>query len=193
MPTYKNHQQLMDAITGDLILVLEGVGESLVAMVKESVEENVYFPPPVRRPVRYERLGENGGFLGSWTRSDIEFSLDKGNPSLKILSDPNLMRLDAENYIHGRPGEGGQTTGLFGEEVDRRENMDKFIAEGIEWDFYPPQYEDEESGEKYMEDGDGWWQQPRDYWTPFMALVEMQFQEIGRREITNLGLKLKGV
>lgn len=193
MPTYKNHQQLMDAITGDLILALEGVGESLVAMVKESVEENVYFPPPVKRRVVYERRGENRGFLGSWTRSDIEFSLDKGRPFVKVYSNPDDMDFFPIEHVHGRPGEGGQTEGLFGEEVDRRENMDKFIAEGIEWDFYPPQYEDEESGEKYMEDGDGWWQQPRDYWTPFIALVELQFNEIGRREMTNLGLKLKGV
>lgn len=193
MPTYKNHQQLMDAIKGDLLFAIEGVGETLVSMVRESVEEYVYFPPPVKRRVLYERRGANRGFLGSWMRSNVKFSSDKGNLFIEVFSNPDDMDLIAEEYVHGRPGEGGQTEGLWGEEVDRRENMDKFIAEGIEWDFYPPQYEDEETGEKYMEEGDGWWREPRDYWTPFIALVEMQFDEIAKKELMFQGLKLKGV
>ena len=113
-----DHDMLMAAIQNDLDNVAIEIGEKIQELIKERVQEIVYdpYPPPgLGRIVKYQRLGENRGFLGSWTY-DVEYT-GTGDHIIKIYSDADSMDLDSEHFIHGASGQGGQTQGLFGQEV----------------------------------------------------------------------------
>ena len=156
---YKNNEALMLAIQGDMADVIDSISNDVLALMQQHIEEIVYDP---FSPRVYQRRKEDKGFLGSWT-TDISYD-DNGNAIGKIYSDPSdeFMELNPEQFVHGHPEESsGQTTGLFGTMIDRREIMDVAIAEGTNYDFYlmPKEGEEQSSDEN-------WWTKPRDYFTP---------------------------
>lgn len=140
MPTYKNHQQLMDAIKGDVSKVMVKVGEYAQTQIRESVQKNVYdaWEWEEDHPRVYNRTYQ---FLNSW----VYYPYNDGM-SFSVYNDHELMDYNADEYQHG---------GFNG--PDRRENLDDYIQEGTEYDFFSKRYT-----------------YPRDYWNPFIDWVENQ-------------------
>lgn len=163
MPVFQDHTSLISAIQDDLTLSSFDVGGNMQQLIKEIIQEIVYDPYPpsdLNRQVTYVRRHENGGFIGSWTY-DVSYSGD-GNPIIKLYSDADLMELVQEEHVHGQPGEGGQTLGLFGDEIDRRENMDIYIQEGTGYDFFMVS----NNPDAPISESDNWWAKPRNYFIP---------------------------
>jgi len=138
------------------LTMLEDTGATLVKEVKKNVESIVYDPYDSLVRV-YGRRGENGGFLGSWV---YNYEMNpEGNWEVSIFSDADSMVLSPP--IHGSAEET-----LFGD-ADRRNIMDRIVAEGTDYDFYvPPELS------PYGDPPDNWWTRPRDYWSPTIKEAE---------------------
>jgi hypothetical protein len=141
MIAFTNNDALLTAITSDMNTVMASLSETIVLLIKNSVKEIVYDPYTELVEV-YDRLEENGGFLGSW-RADKNSGLNKITSF--IYSDPTEMVFNPDNFQHGSLGE------------DRRPIMDEAIAEGVAYDFSP------------VEGKAAWWTTSRDYWTPVIT------------------------
>ena len=142
MATFTNDSSLLAAITMDIHKSMETLSEVIVETVKDSVKEIVY-DPYTHLVKKYERLEEHGGFLGSW-RSDKHNARNK--ISFWVYSDADMMTYEPDKFQHGAMGE------------DRRDIMDRAIAEGSDYDFEPA-----------PEGGEYWWATNRDYWTPVIS------------------------
>jgi hypothetical protein len=155
---FRDHESLMRAIKSDVDLTLIPVANKMKEVVQHYVGAVVYAPydDMVRRYYRGHGLGN---FYDSW---DTVRTYDaQGNLVIKVFSNPEKMGLDYEMNIHGHGGD------MYDEfSVDRRENLDKYIAEGTNYDFYVTQ-----DMPNYMGDKDNWWTRPRDYFSP--ALQEL--------------------
>lgn len=149
--------------------------EALVEIVQGYVQSEVYdaYDPLVYKR-RHDLFGK-GGFYESWTYSEVEsmggaLGGDRTFIS-KIFSDAKSMDFIPDEHVHGAY----TTTNIEFEDefmgtltqpvmglVDRRENLDEYIAEGAAYDFIY------ESGEqKYAK--------PRDYWSPVIDLLNAGF------------------
>jgi hypothetical protein len=114
-----NNEMLLQVIGGDMVKVIDDVSEDILERIKEVVNLNVYELYPEGQ---YERLGENGGFLGAWEK---EAAVLIGNYiESKIGINPSLMTLDPDKHQHGN---------MAGE--DRRPIMAQIIEEGTGYDF----------------------------------------------------------
>jgi hypothetical protein len=166
---FQDNDSLMAQIKEDMTDVVDYVSSNIVELIKGNVEEIVYNPFIPRSYATSNgnrRYGEEGGFLGSWT-TDLSYT-DTGNAIAKIYSDPELMVFDSLNHVHGHPEEeSGQTQGLFGDMIDRREIMDAAIAEGTNYDFFMVPKEGEE-----QDPDENWWTRPRDYFTPTIERLD---------------------
>jgi hypothetical protein len=96
-------------------------------------------------PAVYERRGMNGGLLGSFEKSDATIF---GKEILSLI-DQNIMGMDIEpeNYVHGS---------YEWHTDDIRDLLTEIVTEG-------------KSGKRF---GGGFWTRPRDFWKPFIELVE---------------------
>jgi hypothetical protein len=180
-----NHEQLMAAINQDLEKVVDEVAAQVQETVKSHVWKVVY--APYQDMVRsYHRREEEGGFLGSWTY-DLLYG-DSGDILAKIYSSPedDFMELNTEDHVHGAPG--NQDEGLFGPEIDRREELDLLIATGKGYDFYV-----NPKSPNYLGDGvDNWWTRPRDYFSPTLEELSMGgFDKFAKISMKNFGLNIK--
>ena len=142
---FETFEQLMAAIDNDVVVVIEDVGEQILDIVVENVWEEVYYN--YLYPRRYNRLGEHGGFVGSWKYSPPMYNV-AGNWETMVFSDGDEMIRDG-NHHGNRKG------------TDRREYMDQVIADPDkgDWDYNP---------------GKGqypYWKFPRDYWSPAIEQI----------------------
>lgn len=175
--TIDNDDKLAQVMSSDLRKIVEKVAETVVELLKGYVQAMVY---DVYEPEVYERQHANGGFYGSWTYDDIEIKggglLRSAEFSTKIFSDPDEMILDPMNFIHGSPIGGG-----FGN-IDRRDEMDAAIAESFHRD---PRHD------FHTKNGSGAWEKPRDYWSPFIDMMDLgTFEEIFETECKRFGITL---
>lgn len=117
MPTVTNDILLMQSLAKDVQKIIDEVAEYVLGQVIMSVNEEVYgFAEG-----KYERLGFNGGFIGSWQK---EVAKIVGNHiSSLVSSDPSRMVYNSEKFQHGN------------EVVDRRSQMAELIASGDGYDF----------------------------------------------------------
>lgn len=175
-----NDDKLAQVMSADLRKIVEKVAETVVELLKGYVQTRVYdvWHPPDDGYVRQHEIGK-GGFYESWTFEDIK---DSGGMSRSrefstiILSDPDLMELDPLNFVHGFPIGGG-----FGN-IDRRGELDAAIAESFHRD---PRHD------FHTEDGRGAWEKPRDYWSPFIDVMDLgTFEEIFEAECKRFGITL---
>jgi hypothetical protein len=152
-----NDLALEAIIMNDLKIVIEECAEEALQTVKKNVQEYVYdlWSNQVRQ---YERLGEFGGYLGSWTMERIMTGVDEGLTEMgrsiayEIFSDPNRM---TSEYPHHKSIDG----------EDRRSIMTEAILNGIEWDWS-------------RKDGSyEWWKEKgtRDFWTPSLEEISNKF------------------
>lgn len=117
MPTVTNDILLMQALAKDIQKIIDEVAEYVLGQVIMSVNEEVYgFAEG-----KYERLGFNGGFIGSWQK---EVANIVGNHIFSMVSsDPSRMTYNSEKFQHGN------------DVVDRRSQMAELIASGDGYDF----------------------------------------------------------
>jgi len=99
MPTATNDILLMQALSKDMQKIIDEVAEYVLAQVVVSVNEEVYS----FTEGKYQRLGFNGGFIGSWQK---EVAKVVGNHiSALVGSDPvglpKKMIYNPEKFQHG--------------------------------------------------------------------------------------------
>lgn len=187
---YKKDDALFNQLNSDLGDLMYLVGERVQELLVKNIYEIVYEP---YRPAVYQRKENDGGFISSWTQ---QFYENKGNLGVQIYSDPELMFFDPNaepplNYVHGRPGDDGQTTGLFGEELDRRPYIDQHIAEGTGWDFSTSARANETDEERDFRRENEWWKKPRDYFTPTIDYIKQtNLLEYISVSATQMGIKI---
>ncbi len=158
-------------ISLDIGKSMEKIRRALEEDMRKELITSVYQVPGNPEPAVYERQFNAGGFWGSWRASKTEIEEGKGGRAwtTKLFSDPKLMTWNPDRFIHGSPGDafyyGGQT--VASNEIDRRENLDEYIAEGTNYDF-PDPYWLEHIGKERAASYNAWWARPRDYWTPLL-------------------------
>lgn len=158
-------------ISIDITTVMGQIRVFLEENIKASVLEIVYW---AGNPSFYKRQFTAGGFWSSWTTTTLDIQEAQGKKSwtTKLFSNPKLMTYDPDSYIHGSSGRSesnisGWEVSTTRTEVDRRENLDEYIAEGTNYDF-PTQDWIGGQNEGSIAEYDFWWLQPRDYWTPMI-------------------------
>jgi len=131
MPAITNDAMLIQILGDAMSRVIDDLKQDFVEIIKKSIEENVYNPYP--EGPNYDRLYENGGFLGAWTADETKRF---GNMiTARVDMNPELLSPPGDGHHHGNPY------------VDRRNEMDRIIMEGTDWDI---------GGAARI---------PRDYWT----------------------------
>jgi hypothetical protein len=100
--------------------IIDRVADRVVMnIVRPFILENVY---NAYSPVAYDRDHPGGNFMDSWEAGDIVIS---GNTiHSEISSNPMLMALDPENFVHGSE--------IYG---DVRQFMSEYIQEGTHFNF----------------------------------------------------------
>ena len=164
---FEDMDALLLTMSKDMSIVLDNISDKYVEEMKKSVEMEVYNTPFL--PKVYQRLGENGGFLGSWIKQrtkNLGLSLEN-----TIFSDPDRIKFFPEEHIHGNFWEG-----------NRASFLDRAIAEGTDYDFVVP--------EEYTAPGDNWWTRPRDYFSPVIAEIEYFLDEDVKKEFGKLGINI---
>lgn len=188
-PRIDNDVALTHAISVDLRMAVEAFADSIVELIRGFVKAEVY---DAYDPVRYSRQSNpeadsGAGFYHSWMFTDIETkagSLGSGRQfTTKIFSNPDLMSFFPREYVHGSGGISTDIGGGFEPIVtnitDRRPNLDKYIAEGTDYDFPYEEY-----NPPYAE--------PRDYWTPVMDLMNIgMFGDMFMQSFKSLGARIK--
>jgi hypothetical protein len=115
----KNDLELLALIMKDFLPITKDAGNYVLTQVQQTINEEVY---DAYMPQKYERLGMNGGFIGSWTSEVGANGLNEIDAT--IFSDPFLMILNEEKFQHGSDWGG-----------DRRAEMSEDIRYGKGYDF----------------------------------------------------------
>jgi hypothetical protein len=159
----------------DFVMIVDAVSDRVLnEIVKPSISEHVYRTYLDGTPRKYDRLGENGGFLGSWQST---VSGEEGN-SIKatIESNPEKMVFEPDGAHHS--GADFMT--------DVRSYMSEVILNGTDWAFEP------QHGQN------GWWQESwyngegRDFWTPIVeALHNGSIDKIIEVEMSKMGFNFR--
>jgi len=135
-----------DAMLEDLLLIeLQGMINEVSEQMLEKLQELIQTEVYDDFPSMYQRQGMNGGLLGSFEKSDANII----GREIESLIDQNIMdmTLEPENYIHGS---------YEWHTDDIRDLLTEIIVEG-------------KSGDRF---GSGFWTRPRDFWKPFIELLE---------------------
>lgn len=163
MALFKTPEELQRAMVNDLGDVVLDVAILSKDIVTKNVWDVVYQP---YSPQQYERLGWEGGFVGSWDIRPEDSLLPKDNAmSYRIFSNADKMRYIPETYTHG--DDSGTN--------DRRSIMDVAIAEGRFFDFRTQL--SQQFYDFYGEESD-WWTLPRDYFTPSLKQISSDMDDM---------------
>lgn len=149
--------------------IIDVVSDQLLEILKEKIEEIVYDP---FSPAVYERQGENGGFLGSWTNSS-QASIYGNAVQSEIYNDPAKMNINRESFIHGSVLHGGtyhsDIRGVLAQMINEAGDLVGNIFGSTD----PP----------------AWWKSPRPYWDEFVKLLDNgKVEELIEAEFTNRGI-----
>lgn len=168
----QNDDQLMGILLVQMSEIINVVADQLVDELKDIIKRVVYnpFKPAIGG---YQRQGENGGFLGSW--EDTSKASIYGNTiTSTIESNPSLMNINREEFIHGSVLRGGEY----------HSDIRDFLAEMIN-----------EAGDKVGNvfgdtDPPAWWKSPRPYWDEFIKLLENgRIEFLIEKEFRSRGIK----
>ena len=157
-----NDAQLIALFSAEMTAIVDEFSGQILEIIKESVRNTVYS----ETRGDYERLEDNGGFLGAWGKEVAKFA-GKYVESLVGIDPLGLLRLQEATAMKYVP-EKHQHGNSAGD--DRRANMAEFIATGTGYDF---------GGNAAM---------PRDFWSiieqkvndgSFDAILESLFSKHG--------------
>jgi hypothetical protein len=145
-----NDMALEAVLMGELDVIMKESSDEIVEEIKKNIQEVVYNPFD---PVAYDRLGENGGLLGSWLKLKTDDSIR--NIEYTIYSEPSLMAYNPENFQHGS---------LYADYIsDVRESLIDIIINGKSGPYF-------DFGKEPH-----WWKEPRDFWTPSVENTKASF------------------
>ena len=147
MPLVTDDDMLNVLFLDEMRDIVDEVSEGLLQALKKNIQKIVYDP---FNPKMYDRQEENGGFLGSWVKTDTITSGQKN--SSEIFSNPALLVHEPSSFIHGSIVN-RQTT-------DIRDVLDEIINEG-------------KSGSLFdFAKSALWWKIPRQYWEATELLMD---------------------
>lgn len=148
---YRTKIELLRAIDEDMKKIVGNVSSHVLEeVIKPTINEKVY---DSYSPLVYERLGDAGGFLGSWKISDTELTFKFPHKSFEAS-----IFIDEDEMVVGHPYHESSD----GE--DRRGIMAEAILFGKDYDYTTsiPDVPMELLP----------WTQPRDFWTPILEFLE---------------------
>jgi len=146
MPNFYNDDQLTKGIVGLMQGVIDEVSEELKKLLDDDgglIDTIIY---QANTPKWYGRQGKSGGLMGMWDKQPTK---TKGNSvQSEIYADDGLLVNDPDAFIHGSNywAGGNDITGML---------IDLVVGGG--------------SGPLF---GDGFWTGPRDFWTPFLEMLD---------------------
>jgi hypothetical protein len=120
MPIARNETELLAMMSKDFLKIVEETSQYTLDQTEKEIELTVYNSFP--ESPWYKRLERHGGYLGSWVQDTVLTAPDEIEGS--VQSDPSLMVLDEQNYIHG--------SSFFG---DQRSEMTENIVTGKNYDW----------------------------------------------------------
>lgn len=139
---FKNDDELNAALLNDFMGMIDELTIEFLNKLLEYIETEVY---DVGSPQWYDRNKLNGGLLGSFEASNTKKVMQRIFQT--IAQNPNSMILDSDEFIHGSN---------YWVMDDIRDLLTEIVVEG-------------KSGKLF---GDGFWRQPRDFWTPMMDFLQ---------------------
>jgi hypothetical protein len=147
MPMFNNDAQLEALFLIELKGIINDVAKDMLQKLYDSIEQEVY---GAGTPTTYHRLRMVGGLLGSFEKDDA--SIVGREVESTIDQNPMTMVNDPENHIHGSLDKWKDGSIV----PDIRDIITDIIIEG-------------RSGSRF---GDGFWREPRDFWSSFIRLIE---------------------
>lgn len=137
-----NDAALTAMIISDMTEIIDSLTEKLLEKLKLKIEEVVYTP---FNPKEYRRQGDRG-LRNEWDKTPPKVS---GNViQTEIGENPMKLTVGPEYFVHGS---------YYWEPMDDIRNILAEIVIGGK------------SGKLF---GEGFWREPRDFWTPFIQLLE---------------------
>ena len=172
MPIVDNDDALTAALNAEFLTIIDEIAEELLSLLVDDlglIDTIVY---DAGTPKEYPRQGRTGGLIGMW---DKETTVAGNTITSKIGEDSNKMTAHAAgvktDFIHGSEY---WDRGIS----DIRDLLVEIITEGKSGPFF----------------GDGFWSQPRDFWTPFKNLIEKgKVDKLFRDTMTKRGIRFKKV
>lgn len=158
---FDNDQALNAALLGEMAGIIDEVVFEVLKELKKKISEILY---DTYSPSFYNRQGSEGGILGVFEINPTEVG---GNSvSAEIEDRPETLANDPASFVHGSYYyEGG--TDITGMMVD-------LIVEGWSGPLFGPAFEG----------------RPRDFWTPFIELLENGYVfELVEKEFKKRGIK----
>ena len=168
MTLIDNDDLLESVLTSLLIEIIDEVTIQIMEKLEEFIEDIVYDP---YSPKVYPRQAEIGGLLNAW---DVTKAVASRNEVVaEIKDDPYSMAHDAGNFIHGSN---------YWVRKDIRNMLIDIVIKGLSGPIFD------------SENGDPWWKEPRDFWTPFVKLVESgKINKMIERAFRSRGIKFKKI
>ena len=161
MPNITSQVQLQFLMNSVVAEVLDEVTEQLLRKLEDFIHQVVYNPYD---PVKYDRLYFEGGLAGAWNQNVAKSFGNYVESSIEY--NPSKLDIDIEQFQHGSLLSDGYT--------DIRESLVEIITEG-------------KSGNLF---GDGFWRQPRDFWSPFIEYFETNARPMLIKAFAEKGLKV---
>jgi len=146
MPQYYNDEQLTKGLVSIMSGVMESVAQKLLDLLADDaglIDTIIY---QANSPKAYARQGDSGGLLGMWEKKPLKSS-GRGI-SYQIYADSDLLSHDPDDFIHG------SNYWIGGDDI--RDMLIDLVAGGG-------------SGPLF---GSGFWTAARDFWTPFLEMLE---------------------
>lgn len=139
---FDNDQDLTNALISEMTSIIDKVVDQLLEKLKIKIEEVVYSP---FRPKKYHRQGDRG-LRNEWDKTPAKVT---GNVvQAEIAENPMKLTVGPEYFVHG--------SHYWEPMEDIREILAEIVIEGKSGDFF----------------GEGFWRQPRNFWEPFLKLLE---------------------
>jgi len=143
----KNETQLKLIMLNQMKSVMDMIVDDILELLKKNIDKKVY---NAFSPVKYERLGNNGGLRDLWQE---EKSKTVGGRVIgEVKESPERLILNQDNFQHGSKFK--RQEGWY--ESDIREALAEIVIEGKSGDLF----------------GDGKWRKPRDFWHPLIDKLD---------------------
>jgi hypothetical protein len=164
--------------------VIDKVGKEIVKDIQEIIQQEVY---DKGSPTVYDRQYKNHGFISAW--SEIS-GRKNGEIVTEVGFRPGILNISKSRFIHGSVYPERQSGNRIypAGDWDIRESLADIIIKGG-------------TGEKprvgtyfdrYIPPGTNpWWKLPRDFWTPFLAMLDRgEVDLLIKLELNRMGINL---
>jgi len=138
-----DEQELKALILLQMKSVMDMIVDDILKLLKKNIDKKVY---NAFSPVKYERLGDNGGLRDLW--QEEKSKIVGGRVVGEVKESPERLILNQDNFQHGSKFK--RQEGWY--ESDIRDALAEIVIEGKSGDLF----------------GEGKWRKPRDFWNPLL-------------------------